>query len=688
MAAATGVAALGTEAVKSYADYEQLVGGVETLFGTGGMGLAAYAESIGKTSEEALAEFDKVMTGQNTVLRNADAAYKTAGLSANEYMETVTSFAASLKQSCESEIDAANAADQAVIDMSDNANKMGTSMESIQNAYQGFAKQNYTMLDNLKLGYGGTKEEMQRLLSDAEKLSGQKYDISNLKDVYAAIHVIQDELGITGTTAKEASTTIQGSVNAMKASWENLVTGIANEDADFDALISNFVESAGTAFENILPRVEIALTGIGQLVENLLPIIVNEFPVIINNILPELLQSGINMVSTLLSGIQQSLPQISQGAMQIIVLLLTTFIQMLPQLLDIGMQIIVTIANGILQNLPQIIQQTMLIIEQIVTTLGQMLPQLLEMGLQVIVQLAIGIAQALPDLIPTIVDVVLQITETLLDNIDLLIDAAMELIVGLAEGIVNALPLLIEKAPIIIAKLASAIISNAPKLLEASAKIIVVIANGLITNTPKLLRKVPEITQKVRDEFISGVHKFAEVAKNIICEIADGLIDNIHRLTGKTPTILVKLKDSFLEAVDQFADIGEMIITNIWSGISSGWDWLTGKVSELASSLFKTATDALGKSSGGSGSGTTVNTVSKKSTAVYNPAKAVAQDQMNGTVKMSNYRLASGYVVGGQSTAINYDKVGSAVASAIEHAGLKVEISQREFGRIVREVSG
>lgn len=211
------------------------------------------------------------MNSQNTVMKNAADAYKTAGLSANAYMETVTSFSASLLQSLGGDTEeAALVADQAIIDMSDNANKMGTDISNIQNAYRGFAKQNFTMLDNLSLGYGGTREEMQRLLADASALSGIEYDISSFADITEAIHVMQEEMGIAGTTAKEAMSTIEGSVNATKAAWTNLVTGLADDNADFDTLVNNFVESASTAAGNILPRVETAITGVGDLIEQLL----------------------------------------------------------------------------------------------------------------------------------------------------------------------------------------------------------------------------------------------------------------------------------------------------------------------------------------------------------------------------------------------------------------------------------
>ena len=361
-----------------------------------------YAANVGKSVAEVQDEFHMLMEAQTLAMDNANNAYKTAGLSANEYMETVTSFAASLKSSTENEVEAAKAANQAVIDMADNANKMGTSMESIQNAYQGFAKQNYTMLDNLKLGYGGTKEEMQRLLSDAEKLSGQKYDISNLSDVYSAIHVIQDELGITGTTAEEASTTIQGSVNAVKASWENLVTGMADGDADFDTLISNFVESVSTAADNLIPRIEVAIGGIENLIDEMMPVVMDKIPEIINSVLPKLLQAGVNLVNTLVEGIGQNSGELIQGASQIISQLTDAFITLLPELITLG--------------------------------------------IQVITQIMLGMAEGAPGLIPTITDTVVTIVGALSENLPMLIDAGVQLIEALAQGIVDNLPQLMETA--------------------------------------------------------------------------------------------------------------------------------------------------------------------------------------------------------------------------------------------------
>lgn len=285
-AGVAGVAALTKMGVEGYAQYEQLVGGVETLF----------------------------KESQNIVMGYAENAYKTAGMSANQYMETVTSFSASLIQSLDGDTaKAAEVGNMAITDMSDNANKMGTSIEMIQNAYQGFAKQNYTMLDNLKLGYGGTKEEMQRLIDDANKVKKANGEMANLSidsfaDVTEAIHIMQTEMGITGTTAREAATTIEGSLSMMKGAWQNLVVGMADEEANMEVLINNFVESTATAAKNLLPRIEQTLIGIGQLITALAPVIAEALPQLIANVLPSLLSAGVSLVTALVNGVITALP--------------------------------------------------------------------------------------------------------------------------------------------------------------------------------------------------------------------------------------------------------------------------------------------------------------------------------------------------------------------------------------------
>ena len=352
-AAATAIGALTTAAVNNYAEYEQLVGGVETLF---------------KNSAD-------------TVMGYAENAYKTAGLSANEYMETVTSFSASLLQSLDGDTKAAaSAADMAITDMADNANKMGTSMEMIQNAYQGFAKQNYTMLDNLKLGYGGTKEEMERLLADAEKLSGQEYDISSYADIVDAIHVVQTEMGITGTTAKEAATTIQGSTASMKSAWANLVTGLADDNADFDTLMSNFVDSVVTVGENIIPRIQTTIQGVTQLVSAASTTIV---PLIVDTLmqnLPALLTAGVDLVFALVNGMLDNIDTVIDSVLQLIDVIVDKLIENLPKLVEGGVRLIIALAGGLIKAIPKLLAAVPKIVGAVVIGIANSLAPVVQAG--------------------------------------------------------------------------------------------------------------------------------------------------------------------------------------------------------------------------------------------------------------------------------------------------------------------
>lgn len=409
-AAATGMAALTKASIDQYAEYEQLVGGVDTLF---------------KTASDKVQEY-------------AANAYKTAGMSANEYMDTVTSFSASLLQSLGGDTEkAAQKADQAITDMADNANKMGTGMEMIQNAYQGFAKQNYTMLDNLKLGYGGTKEEMERLLADAEKLSGQKFDISSYSDIVDAIHVVQTEMGITGTTAKEAASTIQGSVSAAKSAWSNLITGIAADNADLDTLIGNFVSSVETAAGNIIPRVSVMLGGISQLVTSASTTIIPMVITTITDNLPALLQAAVALVGALGQGIIDSLPAITQAAIDILFFL----------------------ANGLIENLPTLIDgivQVTLTIVQMLTS-PDFLTQLIETAILLIMTLAQGLIDAIPQLIAAVPTLIIAFVNGIVNNLDKIILAAPQIIVSLITGIIGAIPELIAAVPRVIAAIADTI---------------------------------------------------------------------------------------------------------------------------------------------------------------------------------------------------------------------------------------
>lgn len=419
---------IGKQAIQSYADYEQLVGGVETLF---------------KDSSQKVQEY-------------ANNSYKTAGLSANEYMETVTSFSASLLQSLNGDTEkSADVANMAIIDMSDNANKMGTSMSMIQSAYQGFAKQNYTMLDNLKLGYGGTKTEMERLLADAEKISGVHYDISNLNDVYQAIHVIQGELGITGTTSEEASKTISGSLNAMKGAWSNLLTGIADENADFDTLVGNLVDSVMTFGDNILPRVKTVLEGIGKLIKELVPKLAQELPSLLQSILPSLISGVVDLIKALSDALPSLIPVLMDGIVQAF----TGIVDILPDILQ------------------ALIQATVLIVQ--------------------------SLAEQLPTIIPQLIDAILEMIPILIDNLPLFIKAGWQLIIGLAQGILNSIPTLLSYLP----KIGSSMINYFKQLpsmfVEIGGNIIKGLWNGIKNVKDWLFDKIKGFKDAVLNKFKS-----------------------------------------------------------------------------------------------------------------------------------------------------------------------------------------
>lgn len=518
-AASAGVAALGTACINAYADYEQLVGGVETLF---------------KDSAD-------------TIQTYADNAYKTAGLSANEYMETVTSFSASLLQSLDGDTEkAAAAADLAITDMADNANKMGTAMESIQYAYQGFAKQNYTMLDNLKLGYGGTKEEMQRLLADAEKLSGVKYDLSSYADIVEAIHVIQTEMGITGTTAKEASTTIQGSVAGMKAAWANLMVGMADDTQDFDLLLSNFIESIGTVADNLLPRIGVVIEGMGKLVAGLAPEIASALPTLTNELLPNLVELGVQSISALVQGIQENGDSLAAGALSIV-----------------G-----TLAEGI----------------------AELLPMVADTAASLAVSLADGLTESLPNIIPIAIETISTLVENLTENANTVIDAGIQIIIALGEGLIAALPQLIETIPQIVINIANVINDNAPRLIKTALYLIGQLAIGLIKAIPTLIANIPQIIHAIVEAFMA--FQWLNLGKQLIDGVANGVKKAGESMATAAKNAFSKFKSKITgsEVATELKSIGKYIIDGIVGGIKNSLSNIAniaGKIKDTLLSKLK-----------------------------------------------------------------------------------------------------
>ena len=522
-AGATAIGALGTKAVAAYADYEQLVGGVETLF----------------------------KDSQDQVMDYANNAYKTAGLSANEYMETVTSFSASLLQSLDGDTSAAaDKANLAITDMSDNANKMGTDMTSIQNAYQGFAKSNYTMLDNLKLGYGGTQAEMERLLADAEKISGIKYDISSYADIVDAIHVVQTEMGITGTTAEEAASTIQGSFGMMKSAWQNLVTGMADPSQDLGVLVGNFTDSIVTVGNNLIPRIQDLLPRIVEATTSLVGTVSEQLPAILGTVLPSLVEGATSLVTGLM------------GA--------------LPEVLEVLADVAPTVINTL------------------VPALIELLPQITQTGIDVVVSLAQGIADALPQLIPAATDAIIEIVEVLTspDNLGNLIDAALAIILALVDGLVDATPKLIAAVPDVIANLVTAIIANMPKILEAGVEITMALADGLIKALPELIAAIPNLILGIVQGIIDNLPEIIMAGPKIIAALATGLVEAIPDIVMVIPQLIRSIVDTFLSF--DWGSIGKNIVEGIKNGFVNMWNSFKQTVENVFTGLVDGVKSFLG----------------------------------------------------------------------------------------------
>ena len=615
--AVDALANLGKSALDSVGQLEQNVGGVETLFGD----------------------------AADAVIASADRAYQTAGMSANDYMSTVTSFSASLLQSLGGNTEeAAKVADMAIIDMADNANKMGTSMDMIQNAYQGFAKQNYTMLDNLKLGYGGTKTEMERLLADAEKLTGVKYDINNLNDVYQAIHAVQEEMGITGTTAKEAASTLEGSMASAKAAWDNFMNG----SGDADQLADAFATAADNIVKNlaeIIPRFAETLPALGGA-------IIAQIPGLVAAIVPAVLSAGLSVLKQLQDAV---LDFDFAGTADKVVQMITGFIEGdgLGSLLDTLVTIFTGIVNGISSMLPSLLPALIELISYVVTSLLDQLPAILDCALELILGLAQGILAALPVLIEALPEVISSIVEFLIsavpDIVAAIIDVLAELPGLIGEVFAEIVTDLVEWGQQMLSNASTAmsnmlsqvnsIIQELPgkiwtHLVNAVNKVIAwgqQMLSNASTAMSNMLSQVNSIIQelpgKIWTHLVNAVNKVvawgqqmvsnaSTAASNMLSKVSSTLQqlpgkvwDYLSQAAQKVVTWGTQLAQKSAAAATQLfnsivnglsslpskmAEIGSNIVSGIWNGISSGWNWLTNKVSNLANSLLDAAKDALG----------------------------------------------------------------------------------------------
>lgn len=561
MSAATGaVVALTKQSVGAYGEYEQLTGGVETLF----------------------------EKSADRVTQYADVAYKTAGMSANEYMSTVTGFSASLLQSMGGDTEAASEkANMAITDMSDNANKMGSDMESIQNAYSGFAKQNYTMLDNLKLGYGGTASEMERLITDAEGIDSSfkaardetgKLSMS-YSDIIDAIHIVQTNMGITGTTAKEASTTIEGSLSSAKAAWQNLIVGIADSSQDFDVLVDNFVDSVATVGDNILPRIQEVLNGIIKLVSELFPKLTEMVVKLIPDILPTLLDTATNLFSQVLDTLLSLLPTLMPVAIEAVMTVVNTVIKKLPLVLQTATKLIAQLVDGISKALPTLIPAAVEAVITIVNGLIDNLPMILDAALQLIIGLTQGILDALPMLIEALPGVINGIVEFLIGAIPQIIDAGVQLLTSLVTALPDIIAAIVAAIPQIIGGIITAIISAIPQLIDAGIKLFISIVQNLPVIITTIVAAIPQIIDSVVNALINAIPQLIVAGVQLFVALVENLPTIIVTIVKVVPQIVSGIVDAFGSYFNTMAGVGDNLLKGLWQGISDAGDWLRDKIS-------------------------------------------------------------------------------------------------------------
>ena len=622
-AAATAVTALVSKSVGAFADYEQLTGGVETLFGAGGRSVEEYAQSVGKSVSDIQGKYDSLMSAQNVVLENANKAYMTAGMSANEYMDTVTGFSASLISSLGGDTNkAADYANSALVDMSDNANKMGTDMESIKNAYQGFAKQNYTMLDNLKLGYGGTQEEMKRLLSDAEKLTGQRYDISSFADITQAIHAIQTQMDITGTTAKEASTTISGSWGSLKAAFQNVLVGLTTGGDMFDQSLDALINTAVTFGQNIIPAIKGALSGVGYLIEGLAPVIGETIPPLINDLAPTLANSAVSLISSLVNGLTQNATQFSECLSNMIIVAVAGISTVVPQLLDAASKIVSNLMQGLTNSMPQIVNGAVTLIEGLVNGLVNNIPLLIMGAVQLVASLANGLIANLPRIIDAGVNLITGIVSASYSMMPQIIQNGMQLVVNLAVGLVRAIPQLIAALP----RITGAIVKGfksvnwfdlglqlIKSIWEGIKSIGSEMWNGVKEKTSELWGGVKNVVSEKLNNInsaydahggglkgatfaaIEGVKEYYRTGYDAINQLTGGKLGEVVNAVGEKMEVV---KGKFSEAFGNVKNTVMTIFENIKNGITEKISAAVNKVKEIFGSIADKVSDVWGKIKG------------------------------------------------------------------------------------------
>lgn len=607
----SGVAAFGAltkAALDSTADLEQNVGGVETLF---------------KKSAD-------------KVIANAERAYETAGMSANKYMSTVTSFSASLLQSLGGDTaKAADYADRAIIDMADNANKMGTEMESIQNAYQGFAKQNYTMLDNLKLGYGGTKSEMERLIQDAAKMKSVQKELGITVDessmsfgnIVNAISVMQKSMGIAGTTAEEAATTISGSMASAKAAFDNFLTGSIS--------VEDFADTIGVAAGNIARNLGEIVPRLAETVPMAAKAILKELNTVFQeNGAESIFSAGGKLVTDFVSGIANETPSIIDAGAELLNSLITNVGEQAPQLLESGIKIGESLINGIAQvgesiftvgsglledmvsglsaSIPSLLEKASEIASNLMQKIQEYAPGLLETGVNLLAEFISGIASQIPNLIPQALQMIVVLADSIIANLPTIISAGIELLKSLVTGIINGLPTLIAEGPRIINDFADAIYNGVGELILAGLEMIVNLVKGIWENRGLLLENAGEIFmafinifslsnlfslgKKLIQNLINGIRNLGPNVVKAGGSICEFLVNGIKNLATHPVTTLKNLATNALNAVKnlKWSTLGKNIVEGIITGLKGMSKKLLNAAKDMLGGVLEAAKDFLG----------------------------------------------------------------------------------------------
>ena len=677
---------IGKQAIASYGEYEQLVGGVETLFGESAKQVLEYSKN----------------------------AYVTAGMSANKYMETITSFSASLLQSLDGDTaKATEISNMAITDMADNSNKLGTSIDMIEHAYQGFAKGNYTMLDNLKLGYGGTAREMARLVNESGVLGDALIDLDDKANLgtalgevgfakmVEAIHVVQEEMGIMGTTSAEASGTIQGSVGSMQASWQNLITGIADDNADFSQLVDNFVVSligdgeSGGMIGNMLPRIETALDGIANLVVQLA-----------DKLVPKALEIGINLTESLISGIAENLPSMLASVKDVAILLVNTLKEKLPKILEFGESLIDNITSGIQSNLPSFISKALDVVDGFGDFLTENVPKLITKGIEMIRSLVKGVMDSLPELISRVPEIISKFANVINDNAPTIIKAGFNILVDIGKGLINVIPTLIKNIP----KILTAILDvwEAFNWVNLGEKVVNFICNGIDNMVYFAMSSIGNIKNGIVNGIKNLPQNLWDIGKNAISNMGSAISSMKTSIANTVTTLATNLLNAIKNTLSwsNLKSIGTNLVQGLWNGISDMAGWVLNKIKGFGSSVLNgiksffgihspstVFRDEVGKNLAlgvGEGFGNTMDAVTESMQGAI-PREFDTNVSMN----VNSQRTMEGNRVGDLAVSetlsqlvgilTDRDKIKEVIVDALNDGSFKVVLDGREVGRVVRK---